>query len=111
MSENLSTIVSEKLDKNNFQAWKFRMTNFLMGKGVWEYISGETAEPVLGAASTPAELKAFKEWHEKARKCLYWLSVSISDSMIVHILDVEMPKEAWDILVKLYSTNTNARKM
>ena len=111
MSENLSTIVSEKLDKNNFQAWKFRMTNFLMGKGVWEYISGETAEPVLGAASTPAELKAFKEWHEKAIKCLYWLSVSISDSMIVHIQDVETPKEAWDTLVKLYITNTIAQKM
>ena len=52
-SDSLSQIVTEKLDKNNFQAWKFRMTNFLMGKGVWEYISGEIVEPVLGAASTP----------------------------------------------------------
>ena len=48
MSENLSTIVSEKLDKNNFQAWKFRMTNFLMGKGVWPFINGDEQEPVLG---------------------------------------------------------------
>ena len=87
------------------------MTNFLMGKGVQEYISGETAEPVLGVASTPAELKAFKEWHEKARKCLYWLSISISDSMIMHIQDASTPKEAWDTLVKLYSTNTTTRKM
>ena len=111
MSENLSTIVSEKLEKDNFQAWKFRMTNFLMGKGVWPFINGDEQEPVLGAAPTAADLKTFKEWHEKARKVMYWLSVSVSDSMIVHIQDAETPKEAWDTLVKLYSTNTTARKM
>jgi hypothetical protein len=32
MSDGINQIVSEKLDKNNFHAWKFRMTNFLMGK-------------------------------------------------------------------------------
>ena len=66
---------------------------------------------MLGAAPTTADLKTFKEWHEKARKVMYWLSVSVSDSMIVHIQDAETPKEAWDTLVKLYSTNTTAWKM
>ena len=56
-------------------------------------------------------MQAFKGWHERARKVMYWLSISISDSMIVHIQDASMPKEAWDTLVKLYSTNTTARKM
>ena len=46
--ENINQIVDEKLDKNNFHAWKFRMTNFLMGKGYWEYIEGEHEEaPVI----------------------------------------------------------------
>jgi hypothetical protein len=40
MSDNINQIVSEKLDKNNFHAWKFRMTNFLMGKGFWDYVEG-----------------------------------------------------------------------
>ena len=34
-------IVSDKLDKINYPAWKFRMTNFLQGKGYWDYIDGE----------------------------------------------------------------------
>ena len=38
-------------------------------------------------------------------------SISILDSMIVHIQDVSTPKEAWDTLAKMYSTNTQARKM
>ncbi len=28
-------------DKTNFHAWKFRMTNFLMGKDYWECIKGD----------------------------------------------------------------------
>jgi len=85
MSKNLSTIVSEKLDKDNFQAWKSRMTNFLMGKAIWPFINGDEQELVLGATPTTTDLKIFKEWHEKARKVMYLLLATISDSMIVHI--------------------------
>ena len=42
---------------------------------------------------------------------MYWLSISVSDSMIVHIQDASMPKEAWDTFAKMYTTNTQARKM
>jgi hypothetical protein len=31
--------------------------------------------------------------------------------MIVHIQDAKSPKQAWDTLVKMYSTNTQAHKM
>jgi hypothetical protein len=31
--------------------------------------------------------------------------------MIVHISNAKSSKQAWDTLVKLYSTNTQARKM
>ena len=40
-NDGLNQIVSNKLDKNNFHAWKFRMINFLMGKGYWEYIESD----------------------------------------------------------------------
>ena len=71
MSENLSTIVSEKLEKDNFQAWKFRMTNFLMEKGVWTFINGDEQEPIFDAAPTIVDMKTLKEWHEKAKKVMY----------------------------------------
>ena len=71
MSENLSTIISENLEKNDFQAWKFNMKNFLMRKGVWMFINGDEQEPILGVAPTIAESKTFKEWHDKARKVMY----------------------------------------
>ena len=47
MTNNITQIVGEKLDKNNFQAWRFRMTNFLMGKRVWDIVIGNDEEPHL----------------------------------------------------------------
>ena len=111
--ENINQIVAEKLDKNNFHAWKFRMTNFLMGKGYWEYIEGEHEEaPVIPEENTTAaHIKAFKDWNQGARKVLHWLSISIQDSMIGHIQDAVSPKEAWDILVQMFATSTRAMKI
>jgi hypothetical protein len=47
MANNLSQIAIEKLDKNNFQVWKFRIMNFLMRKGYWEFIIGDEKEPLF----------------------------------------------------------------
>jgi hypothetical protein len=35
----------------------------------------------------------------------------MADSMIVHIQDAKSPKQVGDTLVKMYITNTQARKM
>ena len=96
-NDGISGIVRDKLDKNNFHAWKFRMTNFLMGKGFWEYIDGDQEEaPELPEHNpTAAQIKAYKEWNQGSRKVMYWLSVSVlQDTMIGHIQDASSPKEA-----------------
>ena len=86
-NDSLSNIVGYKLDRNNFYSWKFTMTNFLMGKGYWEYIRGEMEEmPELPEYNpTAAQVKAFKDWMQDASKVMYWLSISIHDNMIWHI--------------------------
>jgi hypothetical protein len=110
MANNLFQIAIEKLDKNNFQVWKFRIMNFLIGKGYWEFISGDEIEPLLPKNPKQQQIQANKIWHEKVRKILYWLFMSVSDSMIVHIQDAKSPKQAYT-LVKMYNTNTQARKI
>jgi hypothetical protein len=47
MTDGVSQIAIEKLDKNNLQVWKFKIMNFLMGKGYWEFITGDENEPPL----------------------------------------------------------------
>ena len=60
---------------------------------------------------TAAQIKAYKEWNQGSRKVLYWLFVSVQDTMIGHIQDANSPKEAWDSLLSLDTTNTKARKL
>jgi hypothetical protein len=41
MVDGIFQIVIEKLNENNFQVWKFRIMNFLMGKSYWEFITND----------------------------------------------------------------------
>ena len=86
---------------------------FLMGKGYWDYIEGEheIAPRIPKQNPTAKQLKAFKDYNQGSRKVMYWLSISIQDTMIGHIQDADSPKEAWAELVKIYETNTKARKL
>jgi hypothetical protein len=45
VADGLSQIAIEKLNKNNFQVWKFRIMNFLMGKVYWKFITSDEKEP------------------------------------------------------------------
>jgi hypothetical protein len=60
MADGFSQIAIEKLDKNNFQVWKFRIMNFLMGKGYWEFITGDENEPPLPKNPTQQQIQANK---------------------------------------------------
>lgn len=112
MSDNFSQIMGDKLDKGNFQAWKFRMMNFLMGKRVWGMIMGADKEPVVpDINATAAQVQASKAWNEKSRKVLHWLSICMSNAMIGHIQECTNPKDVSDVLVNLYDTSTHARKL
>ncbi len=44
-ANDLSQITIEKLDKNIFQVWKFRIMNFLMAKVYWEFITSDKKTP------------------------------------------------------------------
>jgi hypothetical protein len=60
MADGPSQITIEKLDKNNFQVWKFKIMNFLIGKGYWEFIIVDETEPPLQKISHNNKFKPIK---------------------------------------------------
>ncbi|MCO5547346.1 hypothetical protein L7F22_000795 [Adiantum nelumboides] len=60
---------------------------------------------------TANEINAFKDWNQGARKVMYWLFVSVHDTMIGHIQNATSSKQTWDRLVSFDITNTKARKI
>ncbi|MCO5604381.1 hypothetical protein L7F22_058546 [Adiantum nelumboides] len=113
MADKFNQIVSEKLDSNNFPTWRFQMTNFLQGKGYWDYIEGENDEasrcPEVNA--TPEEKKALKDWKQGKSKVMYWLSMSVSDSMMGYLESAPSLAIAWKSLEKLNEDHTRVRKL
>ena len=90
--------MSEKLDKKNHQAWKFRIFNFLMGKDYWDFITWDEQKLALPYTPTATQVQALKTWHERSIKIMYWISIDIIDAMIMHIQDAEMPKDVGHIV-------------
>ncbi|MCO5590494.1 hypothetical protein L7F22_044464 [Adiantum nelumboides] len=112
MGENRDIMGIEKLDKNNYQPWKFRMRNYLIKKSLWGYVTREEVEPRLPTHNASVdELKAWKTWNEKDKKVMFLISQNVTNEMIGHIQDLNSSRDAWDTLKRLYSTYTKARKI
>ncbi|MCO5572384.1 hypothetical protein L7F22_052422 [Adiantum nelumboides] len=111
--ESNMQIVSEKLTEDNSHAWKFRITNYLKGKGYWDYVKGANEAPpvILDRGASAEQVKSLKDWHQGFAKVLYWLSISVLDSIVGHIEDADSPKDAWDNLIAFNATNTRTRKI
>ena len=45
----------EKQDKHNYQPWKFRMRNYLIGKNLWGFITGTELMPFKHATNPTEE--------------------------------------------------------
>ena len=75
MGESSNSVGIEKLDKDNYQPWRFRMRTYLTGKSLWGYVSGEEKEPKLPVENvTEQDIKAWKAWNEKDKKVMFVIS-------------------------------------
>ena len=112
-TDTFNQIVSEKLDANNFPTWRFWMTNFLQGKGYWDYIDGEHEEaPICPKEHAIAEQKkALKDWNQGKSKVMYWLSMSVTDTMIGYLESATSPAIAWRSLERLNKDHTRVEKL
>ena len=112
MTDSSTNVGIEKLDKDNYQPWKFRMSNYFMGKGLWGYVTGEETKPkLLKEGATPDDLKARKTWNERDKKVMFLILQNVSNGMIGHIQELTTSKDAWETLERLYTSNTKARKI
>ena len=105
MSDNNTNVGIKELDKDSYQPWKFRMSNYLMGKGLWGYVIGEETEPELPLENvTPNDLKVWKTWNETDKKVMFLILQNVSNGMLGHIQELTTSKDAWETLERLYTS-------
>jgi hypothetical protein len=86
----------------NYRTWKFSMKMVLQAKDLWEVVSGEEEKP--------ADDKKVAAWERKARNALATIALALSAVEKENIIDSTTPKEAWDVLKKLYEGKGRNRK-
>ena len=100
-----SALPSEKLDRNNFASWEYKMHQYLVGQGYWSYIKGAHEDQPVETAPK------YATWEQAASRVMYCLATCVHDHMLSCIRETKTPKEAWGNLRKIFAANTTARKL
>ena len=70
-------IQTEKLEKSNYQSWKFRISNLLMGKGLRGLVSSTKVKPYIHPhAPTKDQRRVTREWEARDRRVILIVGVN-----------------------------------
>lgn len=95
----------EKLNPDNYHHWKFNMRMFLIGKDLWDIVSGEE---VLAETATADEKKRFKKRENLA---LAAVCLGVCPSLQIYVRTCVKPKDAWDKLASHFEEKTLSKKI
>ena len=98
-SDSLQAI-SVRLTGSNYTYWAYVMKNFLLGKNMWDYITGDAKLQSNAKAENYAEL--LSQWAINNVKIITWINNSVDQSIGVHLAKFDIAKASWDYLSKLF---------
>ena len=95
----------EKLSSDNYYNWKFDMRMLLIGKDLWDIVSG--AEVVANDAS-PAQKDSFRKRDQKA---MSQICLGVMPDVKIYVRSAKTSKEAWDALSNHYEEKTLSKQI
>ena len=95
----------QKLTGENYYNWKFDIKMLLMGKDIWDIVTGDE---VLDENATNRETKSFKKRDNSA---LSTICLSISQDLKIYVRSAKTSKEAWDSLANHFEEKTLSKKI
>ena len=84
----------EKLTADNYHHWKFQMKMCLLGKDLWEIVTGTETLP---AEASPEVRSKFKKPQNLA---LATVCLSVATNLQIYVRSATNAKEAWENLEK-----------
>ncbi|XP_050149267.1 uncharacterized protein LOC126624273 isoform X2 [Malus sylvestris] len=100
--------IGVKLNGNNYVYWAYVMKNFLIGKGLWGYVSGMVSIPNNPKDEKYVEL--FAAWEMNNSKIITWINNSVDLAIGMQLAKFSTSKEVWDHLAKLYTKANFAKR-
>lgn len=114
----------DRLDGTNYSLWSFMVKNVLVGKGLWDYVSGDEVRPgnvvpvtpprgegrgahaIAGPAAPTAEQK---RWDTRDAQAMSVIALTIKRSITPHIRSCKTSNLAWEILQEMFGSKNAAR--
>ncbi|XP_026406860.1 uncharacterized protein LOC113302209 isoform X2 [Papaver somniferum] len=101
--------INVRLNKSNYTYWAYVMKNFLIGKDMWGYVSGNI---VIPNSKTKVEEydKLLATWERCNAKIITWINNSVDLSIDMHLDKFSTAKEVWDHLATLFFQSNFAKR-
>ncbi|GFY94155.1 hypothetical protein Acr_09g0006010 [Actinidia rufa] len=81
------------------------MSNFLKGRKLWRYVTGDIKAPTQGAVETPTEfIVRLEEWDSKNHQIITWIRNTSIPSISLQFGRFDTTHAIWDFLVTRYTT-------
>lgn len=97
-----------KLVGDNYGYWAYVMKKFLLGKNVWDVVTGDSPMP------TDANVEKFQDllytWQVTNAKIITWINNSVDQSIRIHFAKFTTTKQIWDHLSRLYVQSNFAKR-
>ena len=104
-NEETSAFRVEKLTSENYHNWKFDMKMLLVGRDLWEVVTGE--EVVDGVA----EERERNGIRKRDNKALSLICLAISSDLRIYVRSAKSSMEAWNALNKHFEEKTLSKKI
>ncbi len=82
----------EKLNEKNFYTWKYNLKMHLVGKDLWEIVSGDEE------LSLNANADARKRFKKRENQAWSAVCLAVNKELQIHVRHCKTGKEAWDTL-------------
>ena len=100
-----SSLPMEKLDRNNYASWSYKMHQYLLRHGYWSYVDGAND-------TTPKSThRDFPAWEQSASRVLYCFASCVGEQLLSYIRDAKTPKDAWGNVKKIFAASTTTMRL
>uniref|UniRef100_A0A2N9EV01 Integrase catalytic domain-containing protein n=1 Tax=Fagus sylvatica TaxID=28930 RepID=A0A2N9EV01_FAGSY len=108
---NMSNLMSTKLDSTNYMIWKLQITAILDAYSVLDHLDGTTISPrqvLVNEAGIPSVNPAFLIWQKKDKALLTLLYSTLSSPVLAMVVGLTTSQEVWDKLEERFTCTARA---
>ena len=96
-------VTMSKLTRENYHKWKFNAKMVLIGKDLYDIVTGDEIMP---EEATEANRKRREEFRKRDNRALSTICLAISEDLQIYVRNAKSSKEAWDSLANTFEEKT-----